>query len=72
MVMKNDDQLNEQKLKEGQLWRIKRRYVLIVALEKLSVRFKLMDGPGQTEERTWTSQSDTLWRYLLSRHGQLV
>jgi hypothetical protein len=70
--MKNDDQLNEQKLKEGQLWRIKRRYVLIVALEKLSVRFKLMDGPGQTEERTLTSQSDTLWRYLLSRHGQLV
>jgi hypothetical protein len=54
------------------LWRIKRRYVLIVALEKLSVRFKLMDGPGQTEERTLTSQSDTLWRYLLSRHGQLV
>jgi hypothetical protein len=72
IVMKNDDSLNEQPLKEGQLWKIKRRYVLIVALEKWCVRFKLMDGPDQTGERTLTSQCDTLWRYLLSRHGQLV
>jgi hypothetical protein len=59
-------------LEPGQLWRLKRRYVLIVALENLCVRFKLMDAPNQTEERTLSGEGDTLWRYLLSRNGHLV
>jgi hypothetical protein len=60
------------KLGEGQLWRLKGRYVLIVALENLCVRFKLMDAPDQTGERTLSGDVDTLWRYLLSRKGRLV
>lgn len=60
------------KLGPGQLWRLGRRYVLIVALEKLCVRFKLMDTPDSTGERSLTADIDTLWRYLMSRKGQLV
>jgi len=71
--MKHDDQLpGAPKLGAGQLWSFKGRYVLIVALENFSVRFKLMDAPDQTAERTLTGEPDTLWRYLLSRKGRLV
>lgn len=70
--MKSEDQQEVQKLKEGQLWRLKRRYVLIVALENLCVRFKLMDAPDQTGERTLMGDTETLWRYLLSRKAKLV
>lgn len=70
--MKNHDLPKAQKLSEGQLWRLQRRYVLIVALENLCVRFKLMDAPDQTSERTLTSDIDTLWRYLTTRHAKLV
>ena len=61
-----------QKLSAGQLWRLKGHYVLIVALESLCVRFKLMDKPDQTGERTLTGDIDTLWRYLTSRKAKLV
>ena len=61
-----------QELSEGQLWRLKKRYVLVVALENLCVRFKLMDGPDKTSERTLTGDIDTLYRYLVSRHARLV
>lgn len=71
-VMRNIDQPDVNQLGKGQLWRLKRRYVLIVALENLIVRFKLMDTPGETGERTLTGERDTLWRYLLSRNGELV
>ena len=70
--MKEDGKLTVQHLEPGQLWRLDRRYVLIVALENLCVRFKLMDAPNQTEERTLSGECDTLWRYLLSRNGHLV
>lgn len=70
--MKNEDLSKAQKLSEGQLWRLQRRYVLIVALENLCVRFKLMDAPDQTSERTLTSDIDTLWRYLTTRHAKLI
>lgn len=70
--MKKEDLSKAQSLSEGQLWRLKRRYVLIVALENLCVRFKLMDAPDQTGERTLTSDIDTLWRYLTSRHARLL
>lgn len=70
-AMKNDGQ-PDAKLGAGQLWRLNRRYVRIVALENMSVRFKLLDAPNQTEERTLTGERGTLWRYLLSRKGQLV
>lgn len=70
--MKSDVQTRAQKLSEGQLWRTKRQYVLIVALENLCVRFKLMDAPDQTSERTLTGDIDTLWRYLVSRHAKLL
>ncbi len=61
-----------QSLGEGQLWRLPRGYVLIVALESLCVRFKLLDAPDQKGERTLTGDIDTVWRYLLSRNAQLV
>ncbi|MGA2870273.1 MAG: hypothetical protein ABSF34_14085 [Verrucomicrobiota bacterium] len=57
---------------KGQLWRLQKRYVLIVALENLCVHFKLMDGPDKTWERTLTGDIDTLCRYLISRDAQLV
>ena len=59
-------------LSKGQLWRLQKRYVLIVALENLCVHFKLMDGPDKTWEKTLTGDIDTLCRYLVSRHAQLV
>jgi len=70
--MKKDGKTTVRQLEAGQLWRLKRRYVLIVALENLCVRFKLMEAPDQTGERTLSSERDTLWRYLSSRNGQLV
>jgi len=69
--MKNK-QPDARELSKGQLWRLKKRYVLIVALENLCVQFKLMDGPDKTWERTLTGDIDTLCRYLISRHAQLV
>ena len=69
--MKNDE-TKAQELQAGQLWRLKKRYVLIVALENLCVRFKLMDAPDRTTERTLTGDCDTLLRYLLSRKAQLI
>ena len=63
---------NERELSKGQLWRLKKRYVLIVALENLCVHFKIMDGPDRTWERTLTGDIDTLCRYLISRHARLV
>ena len=70
--MKKDVKTVVRQLAPGQLWRLKRRYVLIVALENLCVRFKLMDAPDQTEERTLRGETETLWRYLLSRDGRVV
>ena len=70
--MKKDGKPRVRQLEAGQLWRLKRRYVLIVALENLCVRFKLMEAPDQTEERTLSGDRDTLWRYLNSRNGHLV
>ncbi|MGA2245648.1 MAG: hypothetical protein ABSH48_11665 [Verrucomicrobiota bacterium] len=66
------DQRKTKSLSEGQLWRLKKRYVLIVALENLCVHFKLMDAPDQTGERTLTGDIDTLCRYLRSRHAELI
>jgi hypothetical protein len=70
--MKTVEQKETKRLNAGQLWRLKGRYVLIVALESLCVRFKLMDAPDQQGERTLTGDIDTLWRYLLSRKAKLV
>jgi hypothetical protein len=69
--MKNQG-VTKQELSKGQLWRLQKRYVLIVALENLCVHFKLMDGPDKTWERTLTGDIDTLWRYLISRDARLV
>ncbi len=62
----------EERLQEGQLWRIKRHYVYVVALLGSSIRFKLMDSPNETGTRILTSSVDTLLRYVLSRKGKLV
>ena len=70
--MNSEDRRKADELSEGQLWRLKKRYVLIVALENLCVRFKLMDAPDQTGERTLTGGIDTLRRYLASRGAKLV
>jgi hypothetical protein len=70
--MKKDRKPTVRQLEPGQLWRLKRRYVLIVALENLCVRFKLLDAPNQREERTLSGECDTLWRYLRSRNGHLI
>lgn len=60
------------KLKQGQVWRVQRRYVQVVALLDATAQFKLLDSPNQRGERTLSSGADTLWRYLVSRKGQLV
>lgn len=60
------------KLRKGQLWKLKRSYVYIVALQGSGILFKLMDSPAEMGERTLTSGVDTLSRYLLSRKGKLV
>jgi hypothetical protein len=70
--MKKDDQTGAPRLGEGQLWRLKRRYVLIVALENLCVRFKLMDAPDEIGEPILNGDVHTLWRYLLSRKAKLI
>ena len=59
-------------LSKGQLWRLQKRYVLIVALENLCVHFKLMDAPDKTWEKTLTGDIDTFCRYLISRQARLV
>ena len=61
-----------QRLRKGQLWKLKFCYVYIVALEDSGIQFKLMDSPAEMGERTLTSPVDTLSRYLLSRKGELV
>ena len=61
-----------QELQAGQLWKLQRRYVYVVALRGSSIRFKFMDAPGALGERTLTSSVDTLWRYVLSRKGTLM
>jgi hypothetical protein len=66
------DRREAKELGAGQLWRLKKRYVLIVALENLCVQFKLMEAPDPTGERTLTGDIDTLWRYLKSRRAKLV
>ena len=65
-------QPDQRELSEGQLWRLKKRYVLIVALENLCVHFKLMSGPEKTWEKTLTDDIDALYRYLISRRAQLI
>jgi len=69
--MKNKG-VKTQELRPGQLWRLKRRYLFIVALENLCVRFKLMDAPDEIDERTLSGDCDTVLRYLLSRKGRLI
>jgi len=64
--MNSEDRRKSDELSEGQLWRLKKRYVLIVALENLCVRFKLMDAPDQTGERTLTGDIDTVFKNLQS------
>jgi hypothetical protein len=68
----NTGQTELQELSKGQLWRLNKRYVLIVALENFCVHFKLMDGPDKTWERTLTGDIDTLGRYLMTRNAQIV
>ena len=64
--------IQEHELKEGQLWRLNRHYVSIISLQDLEVRFRLLDAPNETGERTLTAEADTLRRYLVSRHGKVV
>ena len=59
-------------LRKGQLWKLKRSYVYIVALMDSIIHFKLLDSPNPAGERTLTSGAETLWRYLRSRKGRLV
>ena len=61
-----------EQLQEGQLWKLKRHYVYIVALMGSSIRFKLLDSPKETQGRVLTSGADTLFRYVISRNGRLV
>ena len=70
--MKKNDQPAVPSLSAGQLWRLKKRYVLIVALENVCVRFKLLNAPDESGDRTLTGDIDTLWRYLHSRRARLI
>jgi hypothetical protein len=60
------------RLSAGQLWKLGDQFLRIVSLEDLRVRFKLMDAPDDTEERTLTGDCDTLLRYVRSRNGELI
>jgi hypothetical protein len=59
-------------LQEGQLWRLKRGYISIVALRGSNVRFKLLNSPNQAGEPVLSSGTDTLLRYLSIRKSKLV
>ena len=59
-------------LREGQLWKLSRRYVSIVALGEATIEFKFLNSPTETGERSLSSSVDTLWRYLLSRKGRMI
>ena len=69
--MKKVDQKGEG-LKAGQLWRLKKRYVSILALQQEAVRFKFSNTAHAPGERELTADYETLWRCLVSRHGRLV
>lgn len=70
--MKQNHQPKSSGLSAGQLWRLKGRFVRIVALESLNVRFKFMNSDNEVEAKTLSGDVDTLGRYLLSRNGELV
>ena len=70
--MEYDHQHGAPELSAGQLWRIKGRFVRIVARERLNVRFKLMNTDDEMEANTLWGDADTLGRYLHSRNGELV
>jgi len=70
--MKINGLSSAERLREGQLWKLNRRYIYIVGLLESSIQFKLMDSPNETMQRTLTSGIDTLLRYLSSRRGKLV
>jgi hypothetical protein len=69
---KNNHPKPVQGIQEGQLWKLQRRYVYIVALMDSIIQFKLMDSPNETRARILTSGIDTLSRYLLTRQGRVV
>ena len=71
--MKSSDQ-RWHELHVGQVWKLRDRFVLIVALEleSLRVRFKFMSRADELESPTLTGDMDTLGRYLTARKGRLV
>ena len=72
--MKNSNQRAGYQLNAGQLWKLKDRFVLVVALEleSLSVRFKFMTRDDELEAQTLTGDVETLGRYLMARKGRLI
>jgi hypothetical protein len=59
-------------LAAGQLWRMKHAYVRIVEPGKELIRFQMLDALEENGARVQTSEIETLWGYLKSRHAQLV
>ena len=71
--MRKNEKRSWSELSAGQLWKLKDRFVLIVALELESlVRFKFMKAENEPESQTLTGDADTLGRYLMARKGRLV
>ena len=50
--MKINGLSSAERLREGQLWKLNRRYIYIVGLLESSIQFKLMDSPNETMQRT--------------------
>ncbi len=59
-------------LEKGQLWKLKRGYIYVVALLNSTIDLKLMNSPADKGARTLTSPAETLSRYILSRKGRLL
>ncbi len=59
-------------LAKGQLWKLSHAYIQIVDLGKRLIHFRMLARLGERGVRTQMSDIETLWRYLKSRHAQLV
>jgi hypothetical protein len=62
----------ELQLQQGQLWKVRGRYVRIVELVDSYTRFKFLSSPQERGERLLTSGIDTLLRYLMTRKARVV
>lgn len=59
-------------LAKGQLWKLNHLYIQIVELGKRLIHYRMLNDLKESGARVKTSSVEVLWRYLQSRHAQLV